>query len=171
MDSTKISLVPRLLGWLGRVIRLNSAMAYALVAGDATEVAYRASGGKQKLVVDSGASQHMITERSKFLRYWPMDGRVQQAGKSDSLKAIGQGDCLIEVEGSSGTTQVLLKGCWHVPDLDQNLLSIRAWNKRESGIRRHAVFGENCLLRSQTSPDVAFEADKASDVPLMSSPN
>ena len=56
LDSTKISLVPRLLGWLGRVIRLNSAMAYALVAGDATEVAYRASGGKQKLVVDSGAS-------------------------------------------------------------------------------------------------------------------
>ena len=72
-------------------------------------------------VADTGATQHMIPDRSAFISYHRSDKRVRMASNTYA-PVRGEGTAIVSLNGRT----VLIRDVLHVPDLRKPLYSLRA---------------------------------------------
>ena len=90
-------------------------------------------------MADSGATDHMIPDRSAFISYRRVhDLRVRMGNKSYA-PVLGKGTAIIALNGK----KVLIRDCLHVPDLRNPLYSLRAHQRQRGcgfiGLHGHGV--------------------------------
>ena len=107
------------------------------------------------LVADSGATDHMIPDRSAFISYRRVhDLRVRMGNKSYA-PVLGKGTAIIALNGK----KVLIRDCLHVPDLRNPLYSLRAHQRQRGcgfiGLHGHGVYVyfPHFILEVDTSTD------------------
>ena len=92
------------------------------------------------LVADSGATDHMIPDRSAFISYKRVHDLRVRMGNKTFAPVLGKGSALISLNGK----KVLVRDCLHVPDLRNPLYSLRAHQRQRGcgflGIHGHGVF-------------------------------
>jgi len=79
--------------------------------------ALHARSEKDDWVIDSGCSNHMIGDKSKFIKLEKFDGGVVRFGGDEAAKICGKGS--ISFDGKHNTNDVL-----YVKGLKHNLLSV-----------------------------------------------
>ena len=107
----------------GPTIRLPPSLVKALTSPPAHAIPHDSRRVTEMVVavVDTGATQHMIPDRSAFVSYHRSDKRVRMA--SDTYAPVrGEGTALISLNGR----MVLIRDVLHVPDLRKPLYSLRA---------------------------------------------
>ncbi len=80
------------------------------------------------LVADSGATDHMLPDKSAFISYSPVEGRRVRIGNNSFAPILGHGTAIISLNGK----KILMRNCLHVPDLHHPLYSLRA-HQRQRG--------------------------------------
>jgi hypothetical protein len=83
-------------------------------------------------VLDSGATDHMTSDRSFFVDYKPITLTVR-VGNNAVIEAVGMGN--VAIASSVGHGIVTLKDVLHVPKIDRSLLSVR----QITAVRRFCV--------------------------------
>lgn len=81
------------------------------------------SESELNFIIDSGATQHLVNVKSAFVNLRPISRRIGCENKSadTDLLISHEGDIVIESEGKLG----LLENVLYVPDLQENLFSVR----------------------------------------------
>ena len=74
------------------------------------------------LVADTGATDHMILDKSVFISYRPVSGRGVRMGNNSFAPILGSGSAVIAINGK----HILIRECLHVPALRNPLYSLRA---------------------------------------------
>jgi len=107
------------------------------------------------LVADSGATDHMIPDRSAFISYRRVHGLRVRMGNKSHAPVLGKGSAIISLNGK----KVLIRDCLHVPDLRNPLYSLRAHQRQRGcgfiGLHGHGVYVyfPNFVLEVDTSTD------------------
>jgi hypothetical protein len=73
------------------------------------------------LVTDTGATDHMIPDKSAFISYQPISGRRIRMGNNLFAHIFGTGLAIISLNGKI----ILIQDCLHVPALRNLLYSLR----------------------------------------------
>lgn len=73
--------------------------------------------------LDSGATEHMCSQRKKFENLVSIKSQVEIAN-SEKIEAIGTGNIILRPTGECGTEAISLANVLYVPNLDSNLLSV-----------------------------------------------
>ena len=63
------------------------------------------------LVADSGATDHMLPDKSVFISYHPVSGRRVRMGNNSFAPILGHGTAVISLNGK----KILIRDCLHVP--------------------------------------------------------
>lgn len=87
--------------------------------------------------LDSGATDHMTSQKAKLADYRPWASTVVTAGR-ESLKVLGKGRVEIQLSNEIGGAHITLEDVLYVPELNCNLLSVGRIEER--GLR--VVFAE-----------------------------
>jgi len=74
------------------------------------------------LVTDTGATDHMLPDKSAFIYYHQVSGRRVRMGNNSFAPILGHGLAIISLNGR----KILIQDCLHVPDLRNPLYSLRA---------------------------------------------
>jgi hypothetical protein len=74
------------------------------------------------LVADTGATDHMLPDKSAFISYYPVSGRHVWMENNSFAPIIGHGTAVTSLNGK----KILICKCLHVPDLRNPLYSLRA---------------------------------------------
>jgi hypothetical protein len=74
------------------------------------------------LVADTGATNHMLPDKSAFISYYPVSGRRVRMGSKSFAPIVGHSPVVITLNGK----KILIRECLHVPDLRNPLYSLRA---------------------------------------------
>ena len=86
--------------------------------------------GKSDWIIDSGATQHMSFERNRLSEYVEFKQPcVVNLGDSRTILAYGKGTYRITADVDGHTQPISLREVLYLPDLDRNLLSVRAMVK------------------------------------------
>ena len=72
-----------------------------------------------KFIFDTGATVHTVTDKSLFITYNTTDKYVSW-GKVRTLRIQGEGSCKITFPDTNIT--VLLRNCYHIPELGINII-------------------------------------------------
>jgi hypothetical protein len=72
------------------------------------------------LVADTGATDHMLPDKSAFISYHPVSGRRVRMGNNSFAPILGHGSAIISLNGK----KILIRDCLHVPDLRNPLYSL-----------------------------------------------
>ena len=98
-------------------------------------------------IIDSGATRHMINDRTAFETYEDVAGvAVQIAEDGRSIPATGQGNVTISVRNAEGhITCMQLTNVLHVPRLGRNLFSVIDAAKKGARIEFDAI---ECRIRN-----------------------
>jgi len=114
------------------------------------------------LVADSGATDHMLPDKSAFISYYPISGRRVRMGNNSFAPILGHGTAVISLNGK----KILIRDCLHVPDLRNPLYSLRAHQRQKGcgfigmcGLGMHVFF-----------PTLIMEVDTATDCHLRYTP-
>ena len=114
------------------------------------------------LVADSGATDHMLPDKSAFISYYPVSGRRVRMGNNSFAPILGHGTAVISLNGKN----ILIRDCLHVPDLRNPLYSLRAHQRQRGcgfidmhGLGMHVFF-----------PTFIMEVDTATDCHLRYAP-
>ncbi|CAL4063612.1 unnamed protein product [Meganyctiphanes norvegica] len=98
------------------------------------------------LIIDSGASRHLLAQRSHFVSYQtakkPYSHTIQMAdGTEVTGVVIGRGDAVFQVEDNKGMShRIFLKDALHVPTFNNDVLSVsKATNHGESFIFNNKI--------------------------------
>ena len=83
------------------------------------------SGFTGGIVVDTGASHHFTSERSKLSNYIETDSMPIKAANGQHLYAIGKGDLTINLQNGDSETKVTLKEAYYVPYMAYTLFSVQ----------------------------------------------
>ena len=78
--------------------------------------------------LDSGASNHMISDKHRFVEFTPATGQIR-IGKG-YLEVKGRGTIVVKMAESYGGWTLSLSNALWVPELDVNLISIRQLAKK-----------------------------------------
>jgi hypothetical protein len=81
------------------------------------------------LVADTGATNHMIPDKSAFISCHPCFGRRVRMGNNSFAPILGSGSAIISLNGK----KILIRDCLHVPALRNPLYSLRAHQQRQKG--------------------------------------
>ncbi|KAL1433344.1 hypothetical protein MTO96_012639 [Rhipicephalus appendiculatus] len=73
--------------------------------------------------LDSGATDHMMSHRTKFKDFKPCESAVETANR-ESMSVTGRGKVQIQLSEECGGAYVTLEDVLYVPDLNGNLLSV-----------------------------------------------
>ncbi|EJK60060.1 hypothetical protein THAOC_19656 [Thalassiosira oceanica] len=73
-------------------------------------------------VADSGATDHMVPDRSAFYSYRPVHGLRVRMGNNAFVPVVGRGTAVFSLNGK----HVMIRNAMHVPDLGRPLYSLRA---------------------------------------------
>ncbi|EJK72873.1 hypothetical protein THAOC_05551, partial [Thalassiosira oceanica] len=73
-------------------------------------------------VADSGATDHMVPDRSAFYSYRPVHGLRVRMGNNAFVPVVGRGTAVFSLNGK----HVMIRNVMHVPDLGRPLYSLRA---------------------------------------------
>ncbi|GLV46205.1 hypothetical protein CBL_10000 [Carabus blaptoides fortunei] len=84
--------------------------------------------------LDSGATDHMTSEKNKLMNFKSATSIVEAANK-DKMQVTGNGCAEFFLCKENGGTGITLANVLHVPDLDGNLLSIGRMDKFEIFIK------------------------------------
>ncbi|KAK3784574.1 hypothetical protein RRG08_003382 [Elysia crispata] len=114
-----------------------------------------------KLLVDSGASVHIVNDKSKFRRFSenfkPSDHVIELAdGSRNRNLALGQGEVEMDILNSDGNRcSITLENALYVPSFSQNIFSVTAATEKGATI----IFSENSgklLPKVKDSSDAQF---------------
>jgi hypothetical protein len=72
------------------------------------------------LDADSGATDHMLPNKSAFTSYYPVEGRRVRMGNNSFAPIFGHGTAIISLNGK----KTLIRNCLHVPGLCNPLYSL-----------------------------------------------
>ena len=114
------------------------------------------------VVADTGATDHMIPDRSAFISYRLVSGRRVQMGNNSFAPILGVGSAIISLNGK----KVLIRDCLHVPELRQPLYSLRA-HQRQQGC---GFLGMKDLGVFVIFPTFILEVDTTTDCHLIYEP-
>jgi hypothetical protein len=92
------------------------------------------------LVADSGATDHMLPDKSAFISYSPVEGWCVRMGNNSFAPILGHGTAIISLNGK----KILMRNCLHVPDLRHLLYSLRA-HQRQHGCGFIGMYGLRLL--------------------------
>lgn len=73
--------------------------------------------------MDSGATDHMTSNRTKFVEFQPYESTVHTANQ-DIMKVLGLGEVKFQLKEEYGGNFLTLKNVLYVPELDGNILSV-----------------------------------------------
>jgi hypothetical protein len=71
------------------------------------------SPGMPLLVADTGATDHMLPDKSAFISYYPVVGWQVRMGNNSFAPIPGYGSAIISLNGK----KILIRDCLHVPNL------------------------------------------------------
>jgi hypothetical protein len=74
------------------------------------------------LVADTGATDHMLPNKSAFISYYPISGRHVRMGNNSFAPIVGHGTVVITLNGK----KILIRKCLHALDLRNPLYSLWA---------------------------------------------
>ena len=114
------------------------------------------------LVADTGATDHMLPDKSAFISYHLVSGRRVRMGNNSFAPIAGHGTAIISLNGR----KILIRDCLHVPDLRNPLYSLRA-HQRQRGCGFIGMFG---LGMHVFFPTFILEVDTATDCHLQYEP-
>jgi hypothetical protein len=80
------------------------------------------SPGITLLVADTGATDHMLPNKSKFISNYPVFGQRVRMGNNSFAPICGYGTAIISLNGK----KILIRDCLNVPDLRNPLYSLHA---------------------------------------------
>ncbi|GFO01845.1 CCHC-type Zinc finger, nucleic acid binding protein a [Plakobranchus ocellatus] len=116
-----------------------------------------------KLLVDSGASCHIITDKDKFVNFdnsFKASSHVLELadGSRNNSLVHGQGNAVIKVKNSKGHLYTLtLKDALYVPSFSQDIFSVRAATKKGATIIFHQNTGK--LIPPGSSASVKIQQE------------
>ena len=110
------------------------------------------------LVADTGATDHMLPDKSAFISYHPVSGRRVRMGNNSFAPILGYGTAVISLNGK----KILIRDCLHVPDLRNPLYSLRA-HQRQRGCGFIGMYG---LGMHVFFPTFIIEVNTATDCHL-----
>jgi hypothetical protein len=79
-------------------------------------------GHNSLLVADTGATDHMVPDKSAFISYWTITGCRVRMGNNSFAPILGSGSAVIALNGK----HILIRDCLHVPALRNPLYSLCA---------------------------------------------
>lgn len=85
-------------------------------------------------MVDSGATHHMATGNGNFLEADSQETSEITLTSGDSIPATGMGEAKLVAESPTDPTMITLKDAYHVPGLDNNLMSVGIVDKSDGGV-------------------------------------
>ncbi len=81
---------------------------------------------RNELVIDSGASRHLTSSRQQLRDYRSVEPSTTVTFvNGQQAEALGQGEVVLQVQTSQGTSEVTLRNVLHVPEATINLFSTR----------------------------------------------
>ena len=83
--------------------------------------------------LDSGASNHMCTEKSIFIKI-VADNTPVRVGNKDLIQATSKGTVCFQVETINTVTELTLSDVLYIPNFYKNLLSVSALEKKGATI-------------------------------------
>ena len=110
------------------------------------------------IVADTGATDHMLPEKSAFISYRPVNGRRVRMGNNSFAPILGSGSAVISINGK----HILIRECLHVPALRNPLYSLHA-HQRQYGC---GFIGMQGLGMFVFFPSFIVEVDTAVDCHL-----
>ena len=84
--------------------------------------------------VNSGASNHYFLDHTKFQNYQPLENQNITTVDGCSLKAVGIGDVLIELQNGSKRTPTLVKNAVFAPDMAFMLISVSRLDQADCSV-------------------------------------
>ena len=88
-----------------------------------TEVVQAALASGQALM-DSGATSHVIRDRSAFWTYDESQRPDVRTACQGTLPTLARGDCVVVVQSTTGPIRLRLRNCLHAPQAQLDLLSV-----------------------------------------------
>jgi hypothetical protein len=80
------------------------------------------------VVADTGATNHMLPDKSAFISYHTITGRRVRMGNNSFAPIAGHGTAIVSLNGK----KILIRDCLHVPDLRNPLYSVRAHQRQRA---------------------------------------
>lgn len=105
--------------------------------------------------LDSGATDHMTSQRSKVTDFMPCESAVETANR-ESIKVEGKGRVEIQLSEQCGGTNITLEDVLYVPALNGNLLSVGRIEER--GLQ--VTFAAGKAFVSKDNGEVVLTATK-----------
>jgi hypothetical protein len=96
----------------------------------------RCGTGTTLLVADTGATDHMLPDKSVFISYYPVIRRQVRMGNNLFAPILGYGTAIISLNGK----KILVRDCLHIPDLRSPLYSLCA-HQQQHGCGFIGMFG------------------------------
>jgi hypothetical protein len=118
----------------------------------------RCGTGTTLLMADTGATDHMLPDKSAFISYYLVIGRRVRMGNNSFAPILGYGTAIISLNGK----KILIRDCLPIPDLCNPLYSLRA-HQRQRGCGFIGMFG---LGFHVFFPTLILEVDTATDCHL-----
>jgi hypothetical protein len=94
------------------------------------------------VVADTGATDHMLPEKSAFISYYPVTGQRVHMGNNSFAPIAGYGTAIT----SLNEKKILIRNCLHVPDLRNPLCSLRAPATERMWLHWHVWPWDACFL-------------------------
>ena len=110
------------------------------------------------LIADSGATDHMLLDKSACISYHPVSGRRVWMGNNSFAPILGHGTAVISLNGK----KILIRDCLHVPDLRNPLYGLWA-HQRQRGCGFIGMYG---LGMHVFFPIIIMEVNTATDCHL-----
>jgi hypothetical protein len=110
------------------------------------------------VVADTGATDHMLPDKSTFISYHTVTGRRVHMGNNSFAPIAGHGMAIVSLNGK----KILIRDCLHIPDLRHPLYSLRA-HQCQCGCGFIGMFG---LGMHVFFPSFILEVDTATDCHL-----
>jgi hypothetical protein len=96
-------------------------------------------------ILDSGATSHLIKDRSLFWSYDPSEANVVKTANHGTLRTNARGDCVALLKYKGQQRRLRLRGCLHAPDAIVNLLSVGRMTSAGLGCN---FAGSKCVISS-----------------------
>jgi hypothetical protein len=114
------------------------------------------------VVADTGATNHMLPNKTAFILYTPVSGQCVRIGNNSFTSIAGKGTAIILLNSK----KILICNCLHVPDL-RNLLYSLCAHQRQRGCRHIGMYG---LGMHVFFPSFTIEVDTATNCHLWYQP-
>ena len=107
----------------------------ALIASREEALKTSDSEMKSDWIIDSGATQHMIFNKTLLKSYVKFHNPlVVNLGDNRKVLAFGKGSCHIVCDLGLRTQRIVLNDVLYLPDLKKNLLSVRAMTAKDASV-------------------------------------